>query len=119
MLNDKITYEPLTLFEYPDSPGKYCLMMADGDWEDTLGVFEECGAYGNGYSWQGVAYQAIRAQIPDVADRIEFGSEGGTFVAHSADVDALRQLGRVLQGAVRDRGLLTELIQGADPDWLD
>jgi hypothetical protein len=57
--------------------------------------------------------------VPDVADRIDFDSEAGTFVAHSADLDALRRLGEVLQQAVRNHGLLAELIRGAEPEWLD
>jgi hypothetical protein len=109
----------ITMFEYPHDPGKYCLLMADAAWEDTLDVFEECGAYGNGYGWEGFARQAFRAYVPDVADRIDFDPEGGTFVAESTNPDALRQLGHVLQASVRDHRLLAELIQGAEPDWLD
>jgi hypothetical protein len=117
--DDRTTYAPLTLFEYDHAPGTYCLMMADAHWDDSLDVFEECDAYGNGYGWEGVARQAVRAHVPDVADRVDFDSEAGTFVAHSADLDALRRLGEVLQKAVRDHRLLAELIRGAEPEWLD
>lgn len=119
MLNDKTTYAPLTLLEYDHEPGSYCLMMADADWDDAVDVFEECGAYGNGYGWEGVARQAVRAHVPDIVDQVAFDSEGGTFVAHSADLNSLRRLGEVMQNAVRDRGLLAELIRGAEPEWLD
>ncbi|WP_435204020.1 Imm51 family immunity protein [Micromonospora sp. bgisy143] len=119
MLDDKTTYAPLTLFEYDHAPGRYCLMMADADWDDAVDVFDECGAYGNGYGWEGVARQAMRAHLADVANTVDFDSEGGTFVAHSFDVDALRQLGAVLQKATLDHRLLAELIRGAEPGWLD
>lgn len=119
MLNDKTTYAPLALFEYDHSPGRYCLMMADADWDDAVDVFEECGAYGNGYGWEGVGRQAVRAHLPDLIHTIDFDSEGGTFVAHSLDLDALRRLGEILQKSTQDHRLLTELIRGAEPQWLD
>ncbi|HEX5542439.1 MAG TPA: immunity 51 family protein [Micromonospora sp.] len=119
MIHDETTYAPLTLYEDDHEPGNYGLTMTDDAWDDAHDVFEECDADGNGYGWEGVARQAIRAHCPDATDRIEFDSEASMFAAYSADLDALRRLGAVLQQAVRDHRLLAELIRGAEPEWLD
>ncbi|MEU5526007.1 Imm51 family immunity protein [Micromonospora chersina] len=75
MLDDRTTFAPLALFEYEDAPGRYCLMMAEGDWDDTVDVFEECGAYGNGHGWGGIARQVVRAHLPNSVDEVDFSNK--------------------------------------------
>jgi hypothetical protein len=42
-----------------------------------------------------------------------------SYAALSLDLDALRRLGEILQKSTQDHRLLTELIRGAEPQWLD
>jgi hypothetical protein len=106
-------------FEYDHKPGTFCLMLSDHHMVATEDVFEECGQYGSGYGWEGVARSALRARAPELGDRLRFDSEAGTFVAYGDDGDALRRLGLLLQEAWRDRSVLKALIEAGDPDWFD
>ena len=117
--SDKQTYAPLSLFEYSHDPGHYCLMLSDHHMVKVEEVFEANGQYGNGYGWTGVARQAIRVHAAALADRIEFDSEAGTFVAHGRDLDALRRLGGWLRDAFHDRDQLVPLVRDGDPEWFD
>jgi Immunity protein 51 len=94
-------------------------MLGDLYMGDVMDAFEPHGQHGNGYGWDAVARQAIRSCAPAIAERVEYGSESGTFVAHSADRAALEQRGALLRAAFHDRALLDELICDADPDWFD
>ena len=80
-----------------------------------MDVFEECGAYGNGYGWESVAASAVRAHAPEIADRIKYDPEAGMFSAHGNDQAALRRLGILLHEAYHDRQVLAELIRSGDP----
>jgi hypothetical protein len=84
-----------------------------------LDVFAECGQYGNGYGWEGVARSALRVRAPEPADRLDFDSEAGTFVANGENADALQELGLLLQEAWRDRSVLRRFIEAGDPEWFD
>jgi hypothetical protein len=108
---------PLKLVEYDHEPGLYGLILDGSDMDPPMDVFEECGAYGNGYGWEGVAASAVRAHAPEIADRIKYDPEAGMFSAHSNDKAALRRLGALLHEAYHDRQVLAELIRSGDPDW--
>ncbi|WP_323374064.1 immunity 51 family protein [Plantactinospora alkalitolerans] len=110
---------PFRLFEYDHDPGTYCLMLSDLDMVRVSDVFEECGYLGNGYDWSGVARSAVRTHAPEIADRLGYDPEAGTFVAHGTDPAALRQLGVLLQNAFQDGATLATLIRTGDPDWFD
>lgn len=116
---DRSSFAPLVFLEYDHEPGTYCLILADRDMVEVMDVFEECGQYGNGYGWQGVAMSALQAHAPALTDRIEFDSEAGTFVAFGKDAEALKTLGALLQGALHDRAVIRDLIESGDPDWFD
>ena len=118
-MTDHPVLDPLVLFEYDHRPGSYCLMLSDTDMGPADDVFEECGQYGNGYGWQGVAMSALRLRTPELADRVSFDSEAGTFVAHAEDPDALRSLGALLREAWQDPVVLKQFIEAGDPDWFD
>ncbi|WP_042382228.1 immunity 51 family protein [Streptacidiphilus melanogenes] len=118
-MSDRTTLEPLVLFEYDHRPGTYCLMLSDSDMGPADDVFEECGQYGNGYGWEGVARSALRVRAPELTDRISFDSEAGTFVAHGDDPEALGRLGALLQEAWQDGSVLKQFIEAGDPDWFD
>jgi hypothetical protein len=112
-------YEPFKFFEYAHRPGTYCLLLSDASMADVMDVFEECGYYGNGYGWTGVARAAIRTYAPEIADRVAYDPEAGLFVAYGDDPDALRRLGGMLRDAFHDHDTLAGLIAGGQPEWFD
>ena len=118
-MTDRETFAPLVLFEYEHKPGTFCLMLSDNHMIDVEDVFDECGQYGNGYGWEGVARSALRARAPELAGRLQFDSEAGTFVANGADSDALKGLGALLKEAFHDPAVLKGFIESGEPEWFD
>lgn len=92
------------------------LWLFDGDMEDVADVFEDRDAESNGHGWESFANWLLETEMPDKAELIWFGSEGGTFVAGSSDPAALRQLAERLHAAFQDRSLLAQLVAEADLD---
>jgi Immunity protein 51 len=115
---DEPDLAPFVLDRDGEPPTPYSLILFDGDMEDVEDVFEQLNAESNGHGWEGLATSLVRSHMPELADRLHFGSESGTFVVLSGDLDALRRLGNVLREAFHDRTLLAEHIQNADPDLL-
>ncbi|MEO3923639.1 immunity 51 family protein [Micromonosporaceae bacterium B7E4] len=113
------SFSPLKFFEYDHNPGNYCLMLSDVRMVDVSDVFEADGHLGNGYDWTAVARSVVRSDVPELADRLGYDPEAGTFVAYGTDPEALRRLGGLLQDAFHDRAKLATLIRAADPDWFD
>ncbi|WP_406485776.1 Imm51 family immunity protein [Streptomyces phaeochromogenes] len=95
-----------------------CLMLFDGDMEEVEDVFDELNAEGNGHGWEGLAQSLVHSAMPELADRLAFGSESGTFVVTSSDIHALRQLGTSLHTLFHDHSLLAQQILAADPTYL-
>lgn len=118
-MTDRETFAPLVFFEYDHNPGMFCLMLSDNFLYNVDGVFGECGQDANGYGWEGVSRSVVRERAPGLADRIQYDSEAGTFVAHSHEADALQQLGVLLKQAYDDHALLKELIEAGEPEWFD
>jgi Immunity protein 51 len=116
-MTDRETFAPLVFFEYDHAPGMYCLMLSDNHMYVVDDVFDECGQDANGYGWEGVSRSAVRERAPGLAERIQYDSEAGTFVAHSQDADALHQLGVLLRQAFHDHSVLKELIAAGEPEW--
>ncbi|MFJ4366698.1 Imm51 family immunity protein [Streptomyces chartreusis] len=109
---------PFILDEADAIQTSHCLMLFDGDMEQVEDVFEEHNVEGNGHGWEGLAQSLVHSLMPELADRLDFGSESGTFVVTSTDLTALQQLGDVLRDAFHDRDLLARHIQVADPLFL-
>ncbi|MFC0036781.1 immunity 51 family protein [Actinomadura rayongensis] len=118
-MTDRTTFAPLIFFEYDHKPGHYCLMLSDQHMGGSEDVFEECGQYGNGYGWAGVARSAVRARAPELDGRFGLDPEAGMFVAYGEDSDALKALGALMRTAWHDRTELKALIESGDPDWFD
>lgn len=116
---DPTVLAPVRLVEYHHAPGSYALILDEQTMVETMDTFDQHGYYGNGYGWEGVARSAVRAHAPEIADRIDYDPEAGTFVARSSDRAALVRLGSLLREATRDRALLAELLQTGEPDWFD
>jgi hypothetical protein len=92
------------------------LWLFDGDMEQVADVFEDLGAESNGHGWESLAWWLTHSELPELADPIWFSSEGGTFVAGSSDLAALRRLAERLHAAFHDRSLLARLIAEAEID---
>ena len=112
-------YAPLVLFEYDHKPGEYCLMLSDNHMVDVMDAFEEVGQYGNGYGWEAVTRQAMRAHAPELDGLFDYDPEAGTFVAFGSNHAALQRLAELLSKAFADRELLLELLRDAEEDWFD
>ncbi|MBY8887336.1 immunity 51 family protein [Streptomyces sp. PTM05] len=116
---DRTTYAPLLLAEYGEGSGSYYLMLTDDAMASVMDAFAAAGGYGNGYGWHGVARSAVRADAPDLADRLAYDPEAGTLVVRSDDVEALRRVATLLSSAYHDRSRLAELIRTGDPADFD
>ncbi|PAZ16159.1 hypothetical protein CLM62_09655 [Streptomyces sp. SA15] len=115
---DQPVLAPFVLDEGDPAHSAPCLMLFDADLEEVEDVFDELNAEGNGHGWEGLAQSLVHSAMPEIADRLEFGSESGTFVVTSSDIHALRQLGTALHTLFHDRGLLAQQILAADPTYL-
>lgn len=109
---------PFILDEADATRPSHCLMLFDSDMEEVEDVFGDHNAEGNGHGWEGLAQSLVHSRMPEFADRLEFGSEAGTFVVTSTDLTALKRLGDALRDAFHDRDLLERHIQVADPLFL-
>lgn len=110
---------PLRLFEYDHAPGTWCLILGDDEMVKVMDVFDEQDRYGNGYNWEAVARQAVRAYAPELEGLFDYDPEAGMFVAFGGDRAALQRLGELLAQALADREFLEELIRDAEEDWFD
>ncbi|SEL28733.1 Imm51 family immunity protein [Streptacidiphilus jiangxiensis] len=117
-MNDASALAPFHLDEGGEGDPWHCLYLFDGDMERVADVFEEHNAESHGHGWQGLAVSLVRSRMPEFVDALQFGSEAGTFVVTSADLNALTRLAGLLHSAFHHRALLGELIQEADPRFL-
>lgn len=117
-MTDESPLAPFILDEADATQPWHCLMLFDGDMEKVEDVFEEHNAEGNGHGWEGLAESLVRSHMPELVDRLDFGSESGTFVVTSIDLTALKRLGGVLRDAFHDSNLLARYIEDADPRFL-
>jgi hypothetical protein len=118
LFEDRATFAPFLILEYEANQGVYGLILFDDDMEDTEDVFDDRGAEGNGHGWEGLAESLVKSRMPEIAELLEFNSEGGTFAVDSEDLGALQRLSALLHQAFHDRALLGQLIEEADPDLL-
>ncbi|MFI2297333.1 Imm51 family immunity protein [Actinacidiphila glaucinigra] len=109
---------PFHLDEGSESKPYHCLYLFDGDMEQVADVFEEQNAESHGYGWEGLAKSLVRSRLPEGVDKLHFGSEGGTFVVSSTDLQALTNLAVLLHSAFHNRELLSDYILTADPRLL-
>jgi hypothetical protein len=109
---DKVTYAPLVL------DGRSLSLDLDAA-DAAMAVFESCGKYGNGYSWEGVARSAMREDSPELAGKIEFDSEGSMFCVYAKEEAPLRRLGELMRDAATDPERLRRYLAAGDPDWFD
>jgi hypothetical protein len=119
VFKDDATYAPFLLLENEPGTGVFNLILFEGqEMEEVADVFEDQGAESNGHGWEGLAESLVKSEMPEIGDRLNFGSEAGTFVVVSRDLGALQRLAAMLHQAFHDRALLGKLIREADPDLL-
>jgi len=85
MTESRDRYAPFVLFEHDHDPGKYCLMLTDGNMLSHAEAFQRNDREPNGYAWADVALGVIRAHAPSLEGRLEMDPEAGTFVAYGRD----------------------------------
>ncbi|MFJ8896879.1 Imm51 family immunity protein [Leifsonia sp. NPDC102414] len=118
-MTDASTLSPFHLDEGSESDGSHCLYLFDADMEQVADVFEEHNVESHGHGWEGLAESLARSRMPEDVDKLHFGSEAGTFVVTSPDLQALTNLAVLLHAAFSNRALLSHYIQTADPRFLD
>ena len=116
-MTDSSPYTPLVLDKFRRRT--YSLSLDLDLVDGTTSVFEACGKYPNGHSWEGVARTAIKEGAPEVAGKIEFDSEGSMFCAIAKEEEPLRRLGELMRDAVHDHARLRHYLETGDPDWFD
>ena len=110
---------PFLLYERQDQPGTFELVLHDDDMEDVEDVFLAAGAEGNGHGWESLAEALVRRRMPEIGERLRFGSEAGTFVVVSDGPRPLRRLGAVLRDAFHDREALARLLRELPAGWAE
>ncbi|GAB1644305.1 Imm51 family immunity protein [Krasilnikovia sp. MM14-A1259] len=111
---DDLSLPPFRIYAREDS--QHELVLIDSDMEDVEDVFDDLGAESNGHGWESLAWWLTHTKMPDLSDTIWFSSEGGTFVAGSSNLGALRRLAERLHATFHDRSLLSRLITEAELD---
>lgn len=109
------TLAPFRLYESPVTPGRFELVLYDGDMEKVEDIFHALGAEGHGHGWNWLAWSTAKSEMPDLFDKLMFESEAGTFVVLSDDLDALQRLAGMLHAAFHDRALLADRIRASQP----
>jgi hypothetical protein len=119
---DQSTFAPFVLVEHDDPPVRNCggrsrcrynLVLHDRDMQPVASTFALAGVAGDGCGWNGFAESLAAAEMPAVAELVNFLSDPGTFVLTSHHVDALRQLAGRLAAAYHDPELLAHLLRPA------
>lgn len=113
-MSNASAFAPFHLSEGSETEPFHCLYLFDGDMEQVADVFDEHNAENHGHGWQGLAMSLVRSRMPESVDKLHFGSEAGTFVVTSTDLQALTDLAVLLHSAFHNRLLLNDYIKTAD-----
>lgn len=109
---------PFHLDEGSPSDPSHCLYLTDGDMEQVADIFERHNAESHGHGWEGLAMSLVRSRMPESVGKLHFGSEAGTFVVTSTDLQVLTDLAVLLHAAFHNHALLSDHILTADPRLL-
>ncbi|MGW6876054.1 Imm51 family immunity protein [Streptomyces xanthophaeus] len=115
-MTDPSALAPFRLDEGSETDPSHCLYLFEMD--QVADVFEEHDAESNGHGWEGLAESLVHSRMPESVDKLNFGSEGDTFVVTSTDLTALTELAVLLHSAFHNRELLSQYIRTADPRFL-
>ena len=104
--------KPFRLLEPEVDGGQWTLYLRSADSLDLHQVFQKANHRAGGYGWEAVASYLLEEHLEEaVARRIGLDCENDTFVARSADKNALRQLAELMVPLARDSALLAQLLQ--------
>jgi hypothetical protein len=86
---------------------------------DSLGVprlFEEAGAYPNGYGWESVIAPAFEKMHPALAEKVEYDCEADTFVVRAEDEASLDAVAEVIAAVTANAEVLAAALKERDPE---
>lgn len=100
-----------------DNGTNYSLLFLD--YFDSEKTFSNADHEGGGYSWQTVISFIIDRDYPQLADKINYDSEGSMFVAYGDDKDALIEVQEIINNLVSNQNLLKAIIEEVPEDMWD
>jgi Immunity protein 51 len=109
-------FEPCILLEYEEEFG--LLFTINGVFEEKVEIFREMGFSGSGNNWCGVVDILVRINAPEFNEKLDYDSEFDLFTVASQDIEALREVARLIRGVIEDNNLLKIAIKKADPNMM-
>ena len=100
------------------SPGKHALTIACFD-EEIVSRFREMGCEGNGYTWCGLVESAARILFGQQAETLSHSPTADSAMATSEDPAPLEIIAAHLRSAFHDDQKMAELIENANPEFLE
>jgi hypothetical protein len=94
-------------------PGTFTLSLEAGT-TDVDDLIRELGHTPNGYFWEGIVELLVSIEATTLEDRFETDPEGGAFVAHSQDRQALDDLAERLRAVAGSKIRLRQLVEFAE-----
>lgn len=106
---DHADFAPGTLVDHGE--GKYSLIYsAFPDFED---IFTRKRLQGGGHTWHGMVVHLLEELAPDSLEFIEFDPEASMLSAVSDNLDALREVAKVLR-KLEDRDVVAQLVENVE-----
>ena len=82
----------------------------------AMAIFEDEGAYGNGYGWESVVAPAFERAHPALAAKVHYDCEADTFCARTDTDSDLDALATVVRAVTASREALVKAIGARDPN---
>lgn len=95
--------------------GEYAVVLYAEE-EYKTDIFEEKELLGNGYTWEALAKEFIKEELPEAEDIVEFDPEADMFYAYSKNRDMLYRFMTELKTLCEDDDRLRMLLDNVDVD---
>jgi len=95
--------------------GEYAVVLYAEE-EYKTDIFEEKELLGNGYTWEALAKEFIKEEIPEADEVVEFDPEADMFYAYSKNRDMLYRFMTELKTLCEDDDRLRKLLDNVDAD---
>ena len=95
--------------------GEYAAVLYAEE-EYQTDIFEEKELLGNGYTWEALAKEFIKYEIPEADEVVEFDPEADMFYAYSKNRDMLYRFMTELKTLCEDDDRLRKLLDNVDAD---
>lgn len=106
---DHADFAPGTLVDHGD--GHYSLIYsAFPDFDD---IFTRKHLQGGGYTWHGMVVHLLEEVAPNALESLDFDPEASMFCALSDNLDALREVAKVLR-RLEERDVVAHLVENVD-----